>query len=125
MTRSKWVNFKPRGILMFSQLTTTIDIFCDEITSPLISDFHFDSRVIGGFQQLYVSKFSEFLFPSLVVEKVCKTNLRNDCCGEEGREQEFIIFKSSSFGSRPVNLEHRRFSNRSALKAKAASASSQ
>lgn len=61
---------------MVTQCILTIDIFCDDITSLVISDLHLDSHVIGAFQLLHFSKLSEFLFPCLTVEELCKTNLR-------------------------------------------------
>lgn len=55
--------------------------------SLVISDLHLDSRVIGGFQQLHFSKFSEFLFLSLVMEEFAKLTSETTTGGEAGREQ--------------------------------------
>jgi len=52
--------------------------------SLVISDLHLDSHVIGGFQQLHFSKFSEFLFPSLVMEEFAKLTSETTAAGRWG-----------------------------------------
>lgn len=52
--------------------------------SLVISDLHVDSRVIGGFRQLHFSKFSEFLFLSLVMEEFAKLTSETTTRGGSG-----------------------------------------
>jgi len=67
--------------------------------SPLLSDFHLDSRVIGGFQQLRVSKSSEFFFPPWLWKKFVKLTSEMAVVGKKAENNNLLFLKAH-------NLDH-------------------